>query len=460
MSINYKKKAVKKNDNRITLVEQHTKKINEINKIENSLPSLLRELKKNKARYDLLSKSNNGFGSIEKEKGKEMYLLNNKIKELNTIIENINCNNIKDNYYSKTAHILYKYYNDIQVVSNRHNENIDFLIDSKKEYIPNNSPTIQPILIVPNNSPIIQSISIMPDISPIIQAKRNLNIPNTNLNIKINDKKNIIDILKNKKSYSSTKISDFLEMEEKSNRADLLDSYNKIINPLEYKPIRKNKKIEIDICKLCNIEMNLIQSEGLVVCYECGREEHILIDSDKPSYKDPPPEAGEFTYKRINRFDEWLIQYQAKETTEIPQEVIDSILLEIKKEGITNLCKLSMDKVRGYLKKLNLNKYYEHIPHIIYCLNGLPTPRLTQETEEKLRSMFRQIQDIFDIVCPDNRTNFLSYSYLLRKLLELLGEDEHMKYFRLHKSREKIYQHDKVWEKICHLLKWDYIRTV
>jgi hypothetical protein len=447
MSLNYKKKAVKKNDNRITLVEQHTKKINEINKIENSLPSLVRELKKNKAKYDLLYKSNNGFGSIEKEKGREMYLLNNKIKELNTIIENINCNNIKDNYYSKTAHILYKYYNDIQVVSNRHNENTDFLIDSKKEYIQNISPTIQPI-------------SIVPDINPIIQDKRNLNILNKKLNIKINDKNNIIDILKKKKSYSSTKISDFLEMEEKSNRADLLDSYNKIINPLEYKPIKKNKKIEIDICKLCNIEMNLIQSEGLVVCFECGREEHILIDSDKPSYKDPPPEAGEFTYKRINRFDEWLIQYQAKETTEIPQEVIDSILLEIKKEGITNLCNISMDKVRRYLKKLNLNKYYEHIPHIIYCLNGLPTPRLTQEIEEKLRSMFRQIQDIFDIVCPENRTNFLSYSYLLRKLLELLGEYEHMKYFRLHKSREKIYQHDKVWEKICHLLKWDYIRTV
>ena len=202
-------------------------------------------------------------------------------------------------------------------------------------------------------------------------------------------------------------------MEEKSNRADLLDSYTKIIHPTKYQPNRKSKKIEIDICKLCDVEMNLIQSEGLVVCPQCGREEHILIDSDKPSYKDPPPEAGEFTYKRINRFDEWLTQYQAKETTEIPQEVLDSILLEMKKEGITNLCRLTMEKVRGYLKKLSLNKYYEHIPHIIYCLNGLPTPRLTQETEEKLRSMFRQIQDIFDIVCPDDRTNFLSYSYLL-----------------------------------------------
>lgn len=247
---------------------------------------------------------------------------------------------------------------------------------------------------------------------------------------------------------------------KKSNRADLLNSYTKIVNPSKYNPIQKFSKISIDICKICKIEMNLVQSEGFVVCPQCGREELILIDSDKPSYKDPPPEAGEFTYKRINRFDEWLTQYQAKETTEIPQEVLDSILIEMKKEGITNLCKLTMTRVRKYLKKLGLNKYYEHIPHIIYCLNGLPTPRLSIETEEKLRSMFRQIQEIFDEVCPNNRKNFLSYSYLLRKLLELLGEDEHKKYFRLHKSREKIYHHDKVWQKICKKLNWQYIRTV
>ena len=412
MSINYniKKKEKKNLDSRITLVEQHSKKVSEINKLENSLPLLKKELKKYEKEYDILLQSNDGFGSIETEKGKKMYVLNNKIKDLNAMIENIKYNKIKDEYYSKTSHILYKYYDNIQLVSQRHNDEV---VDKEKCKIYENEK-----------------------------------------------KTNIIEFIKNKKSYSSTKISDFLEMEEKSNRADLLDSYNKIIHPKKYKPNKKSKKVEIDICKLCEIEMTLIQSEGLIVCSQCGREEHILIDSDKPSYKDPPPEAGEFTYKRINRFDEWLTQYQAKETTEIPQEVLDSILLEMKKEGVTNLCRLSMEKVRGYLKKLGLNKYYEHIPHIIYCLNGLPTPRLSQEIEEKLRSMFRQIQDIFEIVCPDDRTNFLSYSYLLRKLLELLGEDEHMKYFRLHKSREKIYQHDKVWEKICKLLQWSYIRTV
>jgi hypothetical protein len=420
MSINYKikKKKRKPSDSRITLFAQHKEKITELSNLEKSLPSLQKKLKKLQEEKNSLICSNEGFGFIEQDKGKKIYNLNIKIRNLKETINSINNNKIKNEYYSKTAHILYKYYDNIKNISQRHNIN---------------------------------------NVKDTNNYNEDCEYENTK------HKKTVIDLLNktNKsKSYSSTKISDFVEMEEKSNRSNLLDSYTKIIYPNKYKPVRKCKKIEIDICNLCDVEMSLIQSEGLIVCPQCGREEHILIDSDKPSYKDPPPEAGEFTYKRINRFDEWLTQHQAKETTEIPQEVLDSILLEMKKEGVTNLCRLTMEKVRGYLKKLGLNKYYEHIPHIIYCLNGLPTPKLLPVTEEKLRSMFRQIQDIFDVVCPDDRTNFLSYSYLLRKLFELLGEDEHKKYFRLHKSREKIYQHDKVWQKICKMLNWEYIRTV
>jgi hypothetical protein len=412
MSIKSKGKTKKRkpSDSRITLVAQHKKKIKDINKLEDSLPSLEKELKKLKKEKELLLNSNNGLGFITSVNGKKIYNLNVRIKRIEKNIRDIKNNNLKNNYYSKTAHILYKYYDNVKNVSQRH-----------------------------KNS------------SSLTDCFDNLKIKNES------KKKTVIDFLFKK---SSKNITDTSDKKEKMSRSELLDSYTKIIHPKKYKPSKKSKKTEIDICKICNIEMKLIQSEGIIVCTQCGNEEHILIDSDKPSYKDPPPEAGEFTYKRINRFDEWLTQYQAKETTEIPLEVLDKILLEIKKEGITNLCKLTMERVRGYLKRLGLNKYYEHIPHIIYCLNGLPTPRLTIEIEEKLRAMFRQIQDIFDKVCPDNRTNFLSYSYLLRKLLELLGEDEHKKYFRLHKSREKIYQHDKVWQKICKLLGWQYIRTV
>ena len=73
------------------------------------------------------------------------------------------------------------------------------------------------------------------------------------------------------------------------------------------------------------------------------------------------------------------------------EKLKDTKNLEIKKEGITNLCKLTMERVRGYLKRLGLNKYYEHIPHIINKLNGLPPPILTRDVEEKFSGMINAL---------------------------------------------------------------------
>ena len=73
-----------------------------------------------------------------------------------------------------------------------------------------------------------------------------------------------------------------------------------------------------------------------MICRKCDIS-YIIIDSDKPSYKDPPKEVCYFAYKRINHFNEWLAQFQAKETTDIPVKIYDQILLEIKKERIDNI---------------------------------------------------------------------------------------------------------------------------
>ena len=68
------------------------------------------------------------------------------------------------------------------------------------------------------------------------------------------------------------------------------------------------------------------------------------------------------------------------------------------------------------LKKLGLNKYYEHVPHIINMINGRPAPVINRATEEKLRMMFKEIQTPFMRHCPKDRKNFLSYSYVLQKI--------------------------------------------
>ena len=250
-----------------------------------------------------------------------------------------------------------------------------------------------------------------------------------------------------------------LDNNEHQSRGEILDDYLTIIDKNHNKEFVNNTR-NINYCVHCNIELILNSAEALCECSQCGHVEFIILDSDKPSYKEPPREVSYFAYKRINHFNEWLAQFQAKESTEIPNDVFDSIWVEIKKERITNMALLTQTKVRDILKKLRLNKYYEHVPHIINRLNGLPAPIMNRETEEKLRNMFKEIQIPFLKHCPKERKNFLSYSYVLHKFVQLLGYDQYLVNFPLLKSREKLHQQDIIWKEICEDLKWEFIRSI
>lgn len=211
-------------------------------------------------------------------------------------------------------------------------------------------------------------------------------------------------------------------------------------------------------CPVCDTEM--LFNETFLDCSECGYREYILIDSEKPSYKDPPREMSYYAYKKINHLNEWLAQFQAKETTEIPAAVLEQIRAELRKERITDMSKLKISKLKEILKKLKLSRCYDHVAHILNRLNGISAPVLSREVEEKLRYMFKEIQFSFVKHCPKKRSNFLSYSFVLYKFCELLELDEYLPCFPLLKSREKLYMQDKIWELICKDLGWQFIRTV
>jgi predicted nucleic acid-binding Zn-ribbon protein len=213
-------------------------------------------------------------------------------------------------------------------------------------------------------------------------------------------------------------------------------------------------------CDECDCEMFFSSNEALFTCPQCGFQEFVLVDSDKPSYKDPPREVSYYAYKRINHFNEWLAQIQAKESTDIPQEVFDAIFAELKKERITDIGNIKTSKIREILKKLKFNKYYEHAAHIMNRINGKNAPVITRETEEKLRHMFIEIQPSFQKHCPAGRSNFLSYSYVLYKFCELLELDEYLPNFPILKNRDKLFCQDKIWQEICKDLRWQFIRSV
>ena len=220
-----------------------------------------------------------------------------------------------------------------------------------------------------------------------------------------------------------------------------------------------NFVINNEKCEWCKDgEMIPIDHDGLLVCNICSRNKIFLVENEKPSYKEPPKEVCFYAYKRINHFREILAQFQAKESTQIPPEVIEDIKHQIKKERI-KLENLSNKKTKDILKKLGYNKYYEHIPFIKDKL-GIKPPIMSPELEETLCNLFMDIQAPYAKFCPDDRVNFLNYYYTVYKLCELLDQREFLPFFPMLKDREKRIEQDEIWKKICGELDWEFIPTI
>jgi hypothetical protein len=294
----------------------------------------------------------------------------------------------------------------------------------------------------------------------------------------LDNSKYIFEYFENKKNISEGGIA----VQAPTNKTKLVNSFFKIKEePVEDDLTAKNENNNIvqkylsniddgfldvnafvyqtDICQVCyKGELIPLEDEGIMLCNSCSRSIPYLIENEKPSYKEPPKEVCFYAYKRINHFKEILAQFQGKETTQIPPDVIENIKMQIKKQRI-ELNQITNVKTKEILKNLGYNKYYEHIPFIKDKL-GIKPPIMSPELEETLCNLFVELQAPYSKYCPDDRVNFLNYYYTAYKLCELLGEEGYLKHFPMLKDPEKRMEQDEIWKKICLDLDWEYIPTI
>ena len=361
----------------------------------------------------------------------------NKIKELNNNYDEIE-------YYKNTSYILFQYYDTVDKQSHINNALIgnNNIIKSSVDL-----PIKQSRNVYKSESKKKKAILLHNTIN-VLDALNNIN-NNTNREDNNTSTSNIEN-----NDITSKNINNEVTFDDKST---LVDKYMSIINK---KYVRNVEDDNIEICKECKSQMICLQQDAIMICNTCGYQELLLVEQNRPILKQNTKDTSHFCYKRINHFREWCNQVQGKESTDIPDEVFVKILAEIKKEKIVDLKTITYTKMRDILKRLRINKYYEHINYIINRINGIPTPQFSPELEEKLCSMFRSIQAPFLKHCPKDRKNFLSYSYVLYKFFQILGLDEYLKYFPLLKSREKLYVQDQIWKKICIDLNYENIPSL
>ena len=396
-----KKTYTKKSNTKIktTIDNRHNQKLTEITELEKTITEKNNLLEKSNMQLEIYNKKEMKSLS-DKEICLKLELIEN-IKNLKKEIESIKNNEMKNSYILQTSHLLYEYFDENRVF--KESDSSTNTSSKKKTVLDFFGP------------------------SKKVQPKKNVN-------------KNDIS------SYSS--------------KNAIMDQYLQITDDSYIKNINNIPNDELDNCLQCNVPRILDSSHGCMICPKCGCEEKILVDYDTPSYKEPPRELTYFAYKKINHANEWLSQFQAKESTDISEEIFEKIMNELKKETYINLKTLTVEKVRDILKKLDLTKYYEHCHYITNRITGKPAPVITGDLEEKVRNMFKEIQGPWMKYCPSDRSNFFSYPYIFYKFFQLLDKDEYLPYCRLLKSREKLQEHDEVWKQICKDLKWQYIPTV
>lgn len=217
----------------------------------------------------------------------------------------------------------------------------------------------------------------------------------------------------------------------------------------------KSKVSKIVYCTHCNIEKILCQSDACYVCKECGETEYILIENETCTHKGDIEKQQKYPYKKVNHLKEKLNQFQSKESSDASDEVCRVVMKDLKKKRI-DVKKCVPPDVMSILKKHRFTTSYEHLQQIYCKVSGANPITLSRETEETIINMFQSMQDSFHKHCPESRSNFLNYAYVLNKLFRILEMNEHARFFALLKSKDKLRDQDIIWNKVCKDMNWKF----
>lgn len=262
-----------------TVTGTHNEFVNMFEKRKHDLPKKKTKLAKLQAQLDGLESDYNS-GNVAK-----WATVRSSIDKLEDEIYDIeNCIS-ESEYYCKVSDIITDYYDTFdskqvdEYVENL--EDIETLSDVKKSKKPK------------------AELSELGRLSMISNSKKKVKKPTKKRHKK--KTKNSEDIMSFFNQDSDKDMSEDVKptntKENKLKRADLLDllltavDSNYVSKKSTYNPIKN--------CPSCGIEQTLIPSEGLFTCIGCGEAEMVIVESDRPNFKDPVPEKSGYPYKRI-----------------------------------------------------------------------------------------------------------------------------------------------------------------
>ena len=225
------------------------------------------------------------------------------------------------------------------------------------------------------------------------------------------------------------------------------------LNGDEYKEPKKHKR---NFCIDCNLEMLIDYERSILVCTKCGVFEPYLVHMS--SYNHPmKPSRRKCVYKRYDNFKTILDQFFYGGNKVVPDDVMEAIRNEIHDE--TNILynytiPLTIPILECILKRNKMMKYKNSIYFIYFKLSGVPLPYITITEKDMMLNMFNVVSNIYDKCKPKDRKSFLSYPFVLKQILILLGKHDYVKYIPQLKTKSIQKELERIWELITKDPEW------
>ena len=239
---------------------------------------------------------------------------------------------------------------------------------------------------------------------------------------------------------------------------------------------------EDDTACACGGVFELLPARGLQRCGRCGttQRSHAPTVSATPFCKAGVSGRVDLRrgclYVRKSHLVHWLKTSQAKEHTIVPPEILEMVcgslyrrkvsVARLNPEQISRSLRQLAQEAGGVDEKKRIRRYYANARSIYCALSGQPPLRMTPAHEEALADMFELVQAPFeDVRHRFDRKNLISYSFVLRKCIELLSSSSHpemarfLELFPRLRGKDRVSLADQTWRKICRANAWRFIPT-
>ena len=234
------------------------------------------------------------------------------------------------------------------------------------------------------------------------------------------------------------------------------EHYDELECELNGDEFKEPKKRDLYFCMGCKLRKIVDYERSILVCTKCGVFEYYPVHVSSYNHT-MRYSRRKCIYKRYDNFKTILDQFFYGRKQLVPDDVMKAIRNEIcNRDNIlyNYTIPLTIPILECILKRNKMMKYKNSIYFIYFKLKSQPLPYITITEKYMMLNMFNVVSKIYDKYKPNDRKSFLTYSFVLKKLLIVLGKNDYAKYIPQLKTKSKQKELERIWELITKDPEW------